>query len=60
MKSSSVSALALAAAMGGLGRSLSLLTINYRPLSQRPRYNQRKARKARRARHAHGDRKAFL
>lgn len=30
------------------------------PLSQRPPYNQRKARKARRARHAAGDRKAFV
>jgi len=50
--------------MGGLGRNLlghqlSLFTINHRPLSQSPTYNQRKARKSRRQRFANGDRHAF-
>ncbi len=55
--------IAAAASMGGPRHSLSLLTVNHRPLSQSPPYNQRKARKARKARraaHARGDRKAFL
>jgi len=61
---SALSVLPFAAAMGGLGRNLlghqlSLFTINHRPLSQSPTYNQRKARKSRRQRFANGDRHAF-
>jgi hypothetical protein len=36
-----------------------LLVANHRPLSQRPHYNQRKARKARRQAHAAGIKHAF-